>query len=242
MATLLHRLGKTAYRRWPLFIAGWMVLLIAIIAIAAGFSKPMSDSFTIPGIPSEKAADLQSELFPDSGDALDEASVSVVVAAPKGHTLDEPTYTRAVDRLVADLRDLPQMAEDAPLANPVEAARSQEKQILQAAEQSGTPPSQAQDNADALSPLSADGRVGTIDFTFDVDSVADVEAPTIDALTDAMDRARDAGLTVEANGSGSQTQEFGGGADHAEILKRQGRRPCAKPPATASRSAPGAGP
>ena len=111
MATLLHRLGKTAYRRWPFFIAGWLVLLIAVITVAAGFSKPMSDAFTIPGIPSEKAADLQSELFPGSADALDEASVTVVVAAPKGHTLDEPTYSKAVDTLVADLGDLPQMAD-----------------------------------------------------------------------------------------------------------------------------------
>ncbi len=212
MATLLHRLGKTAYRRWPFFIAGWLVLLIAVITIAAGFSKPMSDAFTIPGIPSEKAADLQSELFPGSADALDQASVTVVVQAPKGSTLSDPAVSKTVDTLVADLGDLPQMAQDAPVANPVNAAQAQTKQILQGAEQSGTPPSDAQDNADAVSPLSDDGRTGTISFTFDVDTVTDVEPATIDALTDAMDTARDAGLTVEANGSGSQTQEFGGGA------------------------------
>jgi RND superfamily putative drug exporter len=212
MATLLHRLGKTAYRRWPYFIAGWLVLLIAVITVATGFSKPMTDSFTIPGIPSEKAADLRSELFPGSADALDEASVSVVVAAPAGHRLSEPEYSQAVDTLVSDLGALPQMAPDAPIANPVEAARTQTQQILDAAEQSGTPPSEAQANADALSPLSKDGRVGTMSFTFDVDTVADVEPATIDALTDTMDQARDAGLTVEANGSGSQTQEIGGGA------------------------------
>jgi len=189
-----------------------MVLLIAVISVAAGFSKPMSDSFTIPGIPSEKAADLQSELFPGSADALDQASVTVVVAAPEGHTLDEPTYTRAVDALVGNLSDLPQMAADAPVANPVDAAASQRKQMLEATRHSGTPPSQIQANIDASSPVSPDGRVGTIDFTFDVDTVADVEAGTITALTDAMDQARDAGLTVEANGSGSQTQELGGGA------------------------------
>src|SRR3954470_19087256 len=127
MATLLHRLGKTAYRRWPFFIAGWLELLIAVINVAACFSKPRSGAFTIPGIPSEKAADLQSELFPGSADALDEASVTVVVAAPKGHELDEPTYSKAVDELVADLAGLPQMAADAPVTNPVEAASSQTK-------------------------------------------------------------------------------------------------------------------
>ena len=27
MATFLYRLGKTAYRRWPLFLAAWLVAL-----------------------------------------------------------------------------------------------------------------------------------------------------------------------------------------------------------------------
>jgi hypothetical protein len=59
MATLLHRLGKTAYRRWPFFIAGWLVLLIAVITVAAGFSKPMSDAFTIPTRPRSPSSSLR---------------------------------------------------------------------------------------------------------------------------------------------------------------------------------------
>ena len=73
MATLLHKLGKTAYRRWPLFIAGWIVAMLAVGTVAATLSKPMTDAFSIPGIPSEKAADLQAELFPESTDAFDES-------------------------------------------------------------------------------------------------------------------------------------------------------------------------
>ena len=64
MATLFYRLGKTAYRRWPLFVAGWMVAMLAVGTFAATMSKPMTDSVSIPGIPSEKAADMQAELFP----------------------------------------------------------------------------------------------------------------------------------------------------------------------------------
>lgn len=30
MATLLYRLGRTAYRRWPIAIAAWLVALIAV--------------------------------------------------------------------------------------------------------------------------------------------------------------------------------------------------------------------
>lgn len=214
MATLLYRLGKTAYRRWPVFVAGWIVALLAVGAVAAGFSKPMTDAFSIPGIPSEKAADLQQQLFPGSGDALEAANVTVVVAAPDGHTLDEPTYSRAVDQLVADLRDLPQMADDTQLANPVQASDSQRQQLLEAARQSGTPPDQAEANAAALSPLSADREVGTLSFEFDVETAADVEPSTLDALDSVMDQSRESGLTVEANGQGlSGDVEAGGSSE-----------------------------
>lgn len=203
MATLLHRLGKLAYRRWPLFLAGWIVAMLAVGTFAATMSKPMSDSFSIPGIPSEKAADLQAELFPGSQDAFDQATVNVVVAAPEGHTLDEPEYQREVDALVRDLAALPQMPADAPLANPVQAAAQQEEQVLAAAKDSGTPAEVAEADAAALSPLSEDGRVGQISFQLDVETVADVEPSTIEALEDTMAEHRTDGLQVEANGSGS---------------------------------------
>ena len=67
MARMLYRLGTTAFRRWPLFIAGWLLFAVVLGSVAAAFSKPMSDEFTIPGIPSEQAADLQQELFPEAG-------------------------------------------------------------------------------------------------------------------------------------------------------------------------------
>src|SRR3954471_24789766 len=109
MATLLYRLGKTAYRRWPFFLAGWLIAMIAVGSVAATMSKPMSDAFSIPGIPSERAAKLQSELFPGAKDAFDQASVKVVVAAPKGEKLSDPDNEQAVDALVEDLSALPQM-------------------------------------------------------------------------------------------------------------------------------------
>ena len=132
--------------------------------------------------------------------------MNVVVAAPEGHTLRQPTYTKAVDALVADLRDLPQVADGEPIANPVDAADSQRQQMLKSARQSGTPASTAKANAAALSPLSSDGSVGIISFEYDVETVADVEPSTHEALLGAMDHARDGGLTVEANGSGTDVE------------------------------------
>lgn len=222
MATLLYRLGKTAYRRWPLFLAGWLLAMAAVAAMAATMSKPTTDSFTIPGIPSEEAADLQSELFPDAVDAFDQATVNVVVEAPEGKTLKDPEVAEQVDALVSDLSDGPQMptmddaTEENPSpvpANPVTAMEQQRQGAIKAAMAEGASKAEAAKSADqalganaTMLPLNDDGTVGVITFDFAVDTVTDVEEDTRVAVEEAMDDARDGGLTVEANGSGMENQ------------------------------------
>ena len=215
MATLLYRLGKTAYRRWPAFVAAWLVALIGVGVLAGTVSKPMVDTFSIPGIPSLTAQDLQKQLFTGTADAEDQASVTVVVAAPQGHTLREPAYVDRVDRLVGDLQSLPQMP-GTELANPVQASDAQYRQAVGAATKSGTPADVARADARALLPLSPDSRVGTISWTYDVASVADVRPATQEKLLDVLAAARADGLTAEANGSGMQTMVETGGT--SELL------------------------
>ena len=210
MATHLYRLGRTAYRRWPYFIAAWLLALVAVGGVATSISRPMVDSFSIPGIPSEQAQELQQELFPQTGDAFDQATATVVVAAPEGQTLSDPSVAAKVDDLIADLRSVPQMPRaDSPasarLVSPVAAAEGQRQQMVAAAQEQGQPVEQAEANAAALSPLSADGRTGTMTWTFDVDSVTDVEPATQDAVLAALDTAHEAGLTAEVNGAGMQS-------------------------------------
>ena len=205
MATALYRLGKLAYRRWPIVIVAWLALVVALGG-AATQANPMVDKFSIPGIPSEQAQILQTELFPGTGDALDEASATVVVAAPEGETLSDPDNAQAVEALVADLATVPQMddAARAALVPPVEAAAGIEQQMLEAAKQSGQPEEVTRANLAAVSPLSEDGRIGTISWTFGVDSIVDVEEGTRDAVKEHLQSARDAGLTAEANGPAMQ--------------------------------------
>lgn len=203
MATLLARLGTTAYRRWPFFIAAWVVVLAVIIGLAAAFSKPMSDNFTIPGIPSEQAADLQAELFPGATSAFDQANVNVVVQAPEGETLADPRNAAVVEDLIADLEALPQQPADVEILPPGQVAAGQEQQLVDQAKASGGSVEQARADAAALSPLTEDGRTGLVTYTWDVDSPADVEPETLDALDEVMDDARDQGLVVEANGPGA---------------------------------------
>lgn len=202
MATLLYRLGKTAFRRWPIVIGLWVVALVAVGATAAAISQPTTSSFSIPGIPSERASELQQELFPDAADPLEDTSVSVVVAAPEGSTLAEEPYAAAVDSLVADLRESPQVLVDetAPILAPGEAATSQEEMLLAG----GATP----EDVAALSPLSADGRVGIITFDFDVDQPTDIDPASQQAVLDLVDEYSTDGLQVEVNGPGMQVMEL----------------------------------
>ena len=61
--------------RHVLHAALWLVVALGGAATQA---NPMVDKFSIPGIPSEQAQILQTELFPGTGDALDEASATGV--------------------------------------------------------------------------------------------------------------------------------------------------------------------
>ncbi|MBA4607412.1 MMPL family transporter [Aeromicrobium sp. Marseille-Q0843] len=220
MATLLYRLGKTAYRRWPIFIAAWLIALIGLGAVAGYLSKPMSNTFSIPGIESVEAAELQQELFPDAA-PVDAPSATIVVAAPEGEQLSAEPHAGTVATLVSELNALDDVEDG--VVGPVEAAAGLGAQAVggvdQAQEQAtaaGQPfdrdaaLARATAQIDAATPLSEDGRVGTIAFTFDTPTVLEVTPEMQDEVTEVMDTARDAGLTVEVSGSAMQSMEPAG--------------------------------
>ncbi len=211
MATALYRLGRTAYQKWPLFVIGWLIVLVGGGATAQAIHKPMVDTFSIPGIPSLQAQDMEKKLFPGVQDAENLATVKVVVAAPTGHTLKEAKYAGAVDALIADLQKVPQMPKT-KLANPVQAAAAQYKAAVAGGMKQGQTKAVAEANAKALLPLTADSRIGTISWNFDVATVADVKPATQDAVLAALDKARAQGLTAETNGSGMQQMPDTGGS------------------------------
>ena len=148
MATLLYRLGKTAYRRWPVVLVTWLVILTGVGTFAAVFSQPLNSSFSIPGVASIQAADLQQELFPDAQD-VEAPSAAVVVAAPKGSTLAAAPYDDVVADLVDGLATMDHVA--GTVVGPVEAADA-----MQQAE-AGEPAQADSDQLEAMSPLSEDG-------------------------------------------------------------------------------------
>lgn len=204
MAHALYRLGRLAHRRWPAFLVGWLAVLIAIGGAAATMSQPMSDKFTIPGIPSEDAQSLQKELFPDAEDPMDTPAGTVVVVAPEGEKLSDPDNAKKVRGLLTELREVPQAGDAQQFVDPVTAAKGVEQQYQQQAKKTGMPESVAKENAAAVSPLSEDGSAGLIQWTFDADSLTDVKPASQEAVRDAVERAERSGLTVEATGPGMQ--------------------------------------
>lgn len=206
MATFLYRLGRGSFRRWPIVMAVWLVAMFSVVAVAVTMSQPTSDEFTIPGIPSEEAGNLQQELFLGAADAFDQASVNVVVAAPEGETLADPDNSAAIDALIAELATIDQVPADV-LVNPAIAGPDQTQQIADQKVEAGAPVEAADADAAAISPLSEDGRIGVMSFAFDVKTITDVEPATQEAVLDAMDIARDAGLQAEVNGQGMTSLE-----------------------------------
>ncbi|GAA4720627.1 MMPL family transporter [Phytohabitans rumicis] len=108
MATFLYRLGRLAFRRRWWVAATWLAVLAAAIVGAATLSGSTSDTFAIPGTPSQRAIDLLGERFPQA--SADGATARIVFAAPAGHTLNDPANKAAIDTTVAELRQAPQIA------------------------------------------------------------------------------------------------------------------------------------
>ncbi|WP_072690404.1 MMPL family transporter [Rhodococcus marinonascens] len=229
MAGFLYRLGRFSFRRkW--FVAGGALLVLIVMGVAAAtMAKPTSDAFSIPGIPAEKAMDLMDERFPGAGRgmALDAPTARFVFAAPNGQTLDDPENLAAVESVIDKIKTLPQLSASvaATVTNPVTAsaaqmAVAQANAALPANQRNPEVPSPQ--NLSALLPLNIEATdsfpahsVAYTTVTFDVDSATDITDATREAIEDAVQVGRDAGLTVYAGGTAAVAPP---GESHAELI------------------------
>lgn len=101
MATLLHRLGRAAFRRRGLVVVIWLVALAALGAAALLFKGPTSGELSMPGTESQRALDILKRDFPEASGATG----TIVVAAPEGRQLLEEKA--AIDALVQEVSALP---------------------------------------------------------------------------------------------------------------------------------------
>ncbi len=108
MASLLHRIGRGSVRHRRIVLVVWLVVLFGVGALAASFSAPTSDAFSIPGTESQRAMDLLAERFPDRPDG---ASTMVVFAAPEGGDLESDEVRAGIATAVENLEAAPQVVE-----------------------------------------------------------------------------------------------------------------------------------
>ena len=56
MSRFLHRLGGASARHPWRVIAGWLLAMVAVFGLAAGFGGTLTDDYTIPGSDSQAAS------------------------------------------------------------------------------------------------------------------------------------------------------------------------------------------
>jgi len=103
MATLLYRLGRTAFRKRHLVVSIWLIALVGLGAAALAFRGPTASDFNIPGTESQEALELLQEQFPEASGA----GGTIVIAAPEGEQLTTPEGQAAVSQVVGEANQIP---------------------------------------------------------------------------------------------------------------------------------------
>lgn len=113
MATVLYRLGRFAYRRRRFVLPAWLLLFVGAIFASSALAGETQDSFEIPGTESQEAFDLLEERFPEQPDS-ENTFARVVFAAPDGESITDPQNQEAVDGVVGELSNAPNVAQVVP--------------------------------------------------------------------------------------------------------------------------------
>ncbi|MEU2208488.1 MMPL family transporter [Streptomyces hygroscopicus] len=105
MATLLYSLGRAAFRRRGLFLAGWLLLIALVGGGMATFGSHLDSEATIPGSQSQKGIDILEKALPSSTGV----TAQIVFRAPEGSTVNDPEYRSVIERTVAAAGKAPQV-------------------------------------------------------------------------------------------------------------------------------------
>ena len=207
MASVLYRIGRSAYlHRWR-FIAAWLLIILGVGTAAATLTQQTSTTFTIPGLESIETQEEMQERFAGAGGQLEAPTGTVVIQAPEGSTLADPEVAADVDAFLADVRELDFLVDTDTLVNPMLAAAGMEEQLTAAKAEQGLPPEQIEADIAALSPLSEDGTAGTLEITFDAETSQDVQNEDREAFAEVVE-AHEGELTIAYSGNAFQMSEI----------------------------------
>ena len=201
MSEFLYRLGSWSYKKvWP-FLAVWLILLGALGFGAVNFAKSPSPTFSMPDMDSTVTQDEMNERFGSDEDAMSVPSGTVVIQAPEGTTLQDPQVMAEVDAMLDELKATGDFREPEAIVNPVLAAAGMAQQMGEAKAAQGMPQEQIDADLAALSPLSPDGRTGTVSVTFTEDNIMDIPEETLGEVESILERYDATDLTVKYSGN-----------------------------------------
>ncbi|MFJ4656605.1 MMPL family transporter [Nocardia sp. NPDC088792] len=207
MSVFLYRWGRFAYRRKWIVLPVWLLLFVLLGGLGAKLKEPMSNDFTIPNLPSQRATDILDKHFPGMSQGFEPGAVTgiYVIGAPAGTKLTAPGNQQAIQSLVDDLGQLGIVDHSKPLTNPVAAAQSMgcldgDRTASAFISKCSNAPLNVLNGQDPDS-------VAVLNVPFTIKNFADVTADDRKAAYDAGDSARNAGLTVEMSGTLAMEQQ-----------------------------------
>ncbi|TCK01010.1 MMPL family transporter [Nocardia alba] len=202
MSVYLYRWGKFAFRRKWIVLPVWLLLFVLLGGLGATLSKPMSNDFSMPELPSARANEILDKHFEGMSKqfSMDAVTGTYVIGAPEGQKLTDPANRAAIEAFIAKLNDLAIVDHEQKLSSPV--AATEEMGCLAA-------PDPSKCSSAPLNVLNetAPNTVGVLSVPFTIKAVTDVTDAERDAAYEVGAEARNAGLTVELSGSIAMKQE-----------------------------------
>jgi RND superfamily putative drug exporter len=175
-----ERLATGTLARWTRFcamhpwrlVAGWVGIIVLLVALVATVGGSLRDEFEIPGSDTQKATDLIESKFTSEQGAV----LNIVFAAPEGQRLDTPERKAAIEKAIALIQTQP--------FKPSEGKAGIESV------------------GDPFSPdtFSDNGRIAYSEAQFD-QTIEDKDRPQVVGVEDAVrNTVEPVGVTVEYNG------------------------------------------
>jgi len=150
-------------------------VLVALGGGSLALGSHYNDVFTISGTKAQKATHLLQKNFPQEKNPVAEAGVTIAFKAPPGERLDSPKNSAAIDKVIKHIQDnLDGLIPGQRFGNPVTKNPELQKFIIETSTSKGLPEENAKKDAENLSLVSADGRIGFTAFSVDVAIPADV--------------------------------------------------------------------
>ncbi|APE32798.1 hypothetical protein BOX37_01120 [Nocardia mangyaensis] len=207
MSVYLYRWGKLAFRRKWIVLPAWLLLFLLLGGLGAQLQKPMTDDFSMPNLPSERATEILDEHFPGMSEAFafDAVTGTYVIGAPAGQKLTDPANRAAITGIIERLDGLDIVDHSEPIIDPITAT-----------EEMGCLTEQPDPSTCSGAPLNvlnteAPETVAFFSVPFTITDFADITAEDREAAYAVGEAAREGGLTVEISGTIAMEQEMPSG-------------------------------